>query len=119
MCTEFENVCEEGQTPAFLQVKQDALNRGWGRLMESYKAFGMDEKSEVSDDFKDGISLQYETAADMYQNLKAKLMDRIANKSIADQNIVNPAEATVFRQSKSGLRLPPCEMPIVEGGYTK
>ena len=57
----------------------------------------MDEKSKVSDDFKDGVSLKYVAAADMYQNLKAKLTDRMADKSISDQGIVNSAEATVVR----------------------
>ena len=59
-----------------LLVKQDELEGRRGRLMKSYKAFVMDEKSEVHDEFKDDISLQYE-AANMFQNLEGKLMVRM------------------------------------------
>ena len=55
----------------------------------------------------------------MYQNLKAQLLDRIANKSMADQSVVNPTVATVVQQSRSRLKLPPCDMPNFEGGYTE
>ena len=58
LCTEFENVSEENRTAEFLQVKQDELEKWWGRLMESYEAFVMDEKSEACKNFKDGASLQ-------------------------------------------------------------
>ena len=92
---------EENRTLAFLQVKHDELERLWERLTESYEAFFMDEKSEVSEDSKDGVPLQYETAADLHQNFKAKQKDRIANKSITDQSVANSA---VARQSRSGLR---------------
>ena len=85
MCTKFDNVSEE--------VKQDELERRWGRLTESYVAFVMEEKSEVGEDFK-------------YSGKPvSKYENEIENKSITDQSVANPAEGTVFRQSRSVLRL--------------
>lgn len=116
LCLEFAAIGEEELTST---LKHDELERKWRKLKESYESFAIDEKSKASEDLKDGISVKYAAASETYQRTKAKLMEKMSDQGTIDQSLGIQTETTVGQHPRSGLRLPPCDMQIFEGGFTK
>lgn len=58
----------------------------------------MDEKSEASDDFKDGISVQHAMISELYQKRKPKIMKKISDKSTVW--LIKQKQQSFIRQSQ-------------------
>ena len=109
-CASFDRNCPEICSTAFLDVKQQELQRRWEKLTESYEEYMLEDKEQQEEDAKDEVCLRYEGACDLYESTKIKILEKREALTSTGQ------QQSSFRPT---LKLPACEIQNFEGGYSR
>ncbi|XP_059217585.1 uncharacterized protein LOC131994736 [Stomoxys calcitrans] len=112
-CSKFESQKPETFTVQLLEIKDLELERRWSQLVSSYETLVLEDEKEVHD-YNDQYGVKFEEASCMYQKCKEGTMILICAKSQKALSVELPPQ-----QHVPSLKLPPCDTPLFEGGYSQ
>lgn len=102
-----------------LKVEEAELERRWGKLVADYEGIVTGDETSEDSDLQKIAASKYKEAYRKYSGCKAKISELIYSKqpSKADESFRH--DTTISQQSYSSLKVPPCDTPPFEGGYSK
>ncbi|XP_075158079.1 uncharacterized protein LOC142231352 [Haematobia irritans] len=115
-CQELENQKAETLSVQLLEIKDLELERRWPQLVASYEALALEDEKEEHD-YNDVNGQKFEEACAKYQKCKESIMIAICSKTNSQQE--NSVDHIPPQRSAPSLKLPPCDTPPFEGGYSK
>ncbi|XP_075151197.1 uncharacterized protein LOC142225306 [Haematobia irritans] len=112
-CKEITTLNGDEVSTQLLEIKDLELEQSWSLVLSSYEAFVLeDEKNDH--DFNDSNGKKFEEARKLYQTARAKIMFILCSRNQRDTHSeIQP------QQFVHSLKLPPCDTPPFEGGYSK
>lgn len=101
-----------------LKVEEGELERRWTELISSYKKVVTGDELESDSKEMKNVTTKYEDACRIYTGCKSKIALLIESKqtSKADESLkLN----STMQLGQSSVKVPPCDTPPFEGGYSK
>lgn len=114
-CEKFQAEFESYDSAAVLEVKHTELERRWNNLVGSFEQSMCVEAEEALD--YDNSACTFDEATEKYQECKVKIIEAAQNKS-QPQHDSTRADVTMTSHGDSNLKLPACDTPPFEGGYS-
>lgn len=117
-CNKIETAKEKTLTGAAIDVKLDELEKRWAKLEESFEQYILSK--EADEDVKDELATKYDAVVDRYESAKIKLLDLLKKEgNLKEENKPKESDKISTQNSMPALKLPPCDIPVFEGGYAK
>ncbi|XP_075150959.1 uncharacterized protein LOC142225069 [Haematobia irritans] len=107
--------CIDGNevTTQLLEIKDLELERRWSLVLSSYEGLVLEDDKD-DHDFNDSCGKKFDEASKNYQSAKEKIMLLICSR-----NQQGSTSETLPQNFVHSLKLPPCDTPPFEGGYSK
>ncbi|XP_075168002.1 uncharacterized protein LOC142240188 [Haematobia irritans] len=110
-CKQLQQQNTETLTVQRLEIKDLELERRWQSLVTSYEALMLEEDKEDRD-----YNQKFEEALSKYEQCKESILVAIASATQQEPSVDQPPPPQV---NVPTLKLPPCDTPPFEGGYSK
>lgn len=102
-----------------LKEDETELKRRWEKLVENYEEVMTGEETAEDAEFLKLASSKYKEAYRKYTGCKAKISEIISLRQPSKADESCRYDTTISQHSSSSLKLPPCDTPPFEGGYSK